>query len=62
MCYLLTSKNSKPSADKELLIYKVIIKSIWTYSIELWGTVAKSHIAKLELLQSIILRTAVNAP
>ncbi|KAF7395709.1 hypothetical protein HZH68_009759 [Vespula germanica] len=34
---------------------------IYIYVIELWGTTAKSHINKMEALQSIILRTMVNA-
>lgn len=56
------SKNSKLNVDNKLLIYKVIIKSIWTYGIELWSMAAKSYIAKVEALQSIIPRTIVNAP
>lgn len=58
----LTSQKSKLSIENKLNIYKTIIKPIWTYGIPLWGTAAKSHITKLETLQSIILRTVVNAP
>lgn len=43
----LTSKNSKLSVDNKLLIYKVIIKPVWTYGIELWVMAAKSHICSL---------------
>lgn len=60
--YWLTCKNSRVNMNNKLLIYKSIIKPIWTYGIEIWGTAAKSHITKLEALQSIILRTIVNAP
>ncbi|CAK9829625.1 Probable RNA-directed DNA polymerase from transposon X-element [Anthophora retusa] len=60
--YWLTCKNSRLNMNNKLLIYKSIIKPIWTYGIEIWGTAAKSHISKLEALQSIILRTIVNAP
>ena len=38
----------------------MIIKPIWNYEIALWA--AKSHIEKMEALQSIILRIIVNAP
>ena len=38
-----------------------MIKAVWTYGIPLWGTAATSHINKLELLQSKILRTIANA-
>ncbi|XP_015438893.1 PREDICTED: RNA-directed DNA polymerase from mobile element jockey-like, partial [Dufourea novaeangliae] len=60
--YYLTGRNSKLSTSNKLLIYKTIIKPIWMYGIALWGTSAKSHIAKMEALQSIILRIIVNAP
>ena len=49
--YWLTSKKLKISLDNKLLIYKTIIKSIWTYGIEMWCMAAKSHIVKLEALQ-----------
>ena len=60
--YWLTSRNYKLSIENKLKIYKTIIKPIWTYGIPLWGTAAMNHINKLELLQSKILRTIVNAP
>ena len=46
----------------KLNIYKTIIKPIWTYGVPLWGTVAMSHINKIEIEQAKILRTIVNAP
>ncbi|KAI4474511.1 hypothetical protein M0804_014816 [Polistes exclamans] len=58
----LTGKKSKLSIKNKLLIYKTIIKPIWTYGLPLWGIAAKSHITKLEVQQSITLRTIVNAP
>nr|KAF7397198.1 hypothetical protein H0235_016735 [Vespula pensylvanica] len=60
--YWLTSKHSKLSSENKLLLYKTIIKPIWTYDIQHWDMAAKSHIQKLESLQAIILRTVVNAP
>lgn len=61
MCWL-TSRKSKLSTENKLKVYKTIIKPIWTYGIPLWGIAAKSHIIKLETIQSQILRTIVNAP
>ncbi|XP_015433586.1 PREDICTED: RNA-directed DNA polymerase from mobile element jockey-like [Dufourea novaeangliae] len=58
----LTNRHSKLSPENKLLIYKTIIKPIWEHGIQLWGMAAKSHIAKIESLQSIVLRTIVNAP
>jgi hypothetical protein len=31
------------SIENKVLIYKVIIKHIWSYGIELWGCASKSH-------------------
>lgn len=43
-------------------MYKTIIKPIWMHGIPLWRTAATSHMNKLELLRSKIIRTVVNAP
>jgi hypothetical protein len=43
------------------LLYKTIIKPIWTYGIELWGCTSKSHIAKMQRSQSKILLMITNA-
>jgi hypothetical protein len=36
--YWLLGRKSKLSTNNKLLIYKVILKPIWTYGIQLWGT------------------------
>jgi hypothetical protein len=33
------------SLANKLLIYKTIIKPIWTYGVELWGCASKSNVA-----------------
>ena len=33
----LIGRNSNLSLENKLLVYKAVIKSIWTYGIELWG-------------------------
>jgi hypothetical protein len=50
------------SLESKVLLYKTIIKPIWTYGIELWGCASKSHIAKMQRTQSKILRLITNAP
>jgi len=45
-----------------LLVYKAVIKPIWTYRIELWGCASKSNAAIIQSSQSKILRTIANAP
>jgi hypothetical protein len=60
--YWLLGRKSKLSTSNKLLIYKAILKPIWTYGIELWGTTSNSNIKILELFQSKVLQLIVNAP
>jgi hypothetical protein len=50
------------STSNKLLIYKTILKPIWTYGIQLWGTACTSNIEILERFQSKGLRMIVDAP
>jgi hypothetical protein len=50
------------SLENKLLIYKTIIKPIWTYGIPLWGTGSNSNIEILQRFQNKVLRSIVNAP
>jgi hypothetical protein len=60
--YWVIGKKSPALLESKVLLYKTIIKPIWTYGIELWGCASKSHIAKLQLSQSKILQMITNAP
>jgi hypothetical protein len=44
----LLGRKSKLSTSNKLLIYKTILKPIWTYGIQLWGTASTSNIDILE--------------
>ena len=33
-----TGRKSQLSLENKLLVYKVILKPVWTYGIQLWGT------------------------
>jgi hypothetical protein len=57
----LLGRNSKLSTSNKLLIYKTILKPIWTYGIQVWGTASNSNIEILELFQSKALRMIVDA-
>jgi hypothetical protein len=61
MYWLLGSK-LKLSTSNKLLIYKTVLKPIWTYGIQLWGTASTSKIEILERFQSNALRMIVDAP
>ena len=60
--YRLLNRKSKLSGENKLLIYKTILKPIWTYGLELWGTAKFSNIKRIQSFQSKVLRTIVNAP
>jgi hypothetical protein len=60
--YWLVGRNSKLSLENNILLYKTIIKTIWTYGVEIWGCASKSNISIIQRSQSKILRTIANAP
>jgi hypothetical protein len=60
--YWLFGRKSNLSTNNKLLIYKAILKPIWTYGIQFWGTTSNSNIEILERFQSRVLRLIVNAP
>ena len=60
--YWLIGRPSRLSIANKLLIYKSIIKPIWTYGIQLWGTAADSNIEIIQRFQSKVLRCITNAP
>ena len=49
--YWIIGRKSKLSLTNKLLIYKIILKPIWTYGIPLWGTAFQSNIEILQRLQ-----------
>jgi hypothetical protein len=60
--YWLLRRKSKLSTSNKLLTYKTILKPIWTYGIQLWGTASTSNTEILEYFQSKTLRMIVVAP
>lgn len=58
--YWLMGRKSRLSLENKLLIYKSILKPIWTYGIQLWGSL--SNIQMFERFQSKVLRMIVDAP
>lgn len=58
----LIGSRSHLSIENKLLIYKCIIKPIWTYGIQLWGTASNTNIKTLQQFQSKTLRKIANAP
>lgn len=60
--YWLIGRQSKLTLANKLLLYKTILKPIWTYGIQLWGTASNSNIEILQRFQNKVLRNIVNAP
>ena len=60
--YWLLTKSSKLPLNNKILIYKDILKPIWTYGIQIWGLAADSNIAIFERFQTKTLRLIANAP
>jgi hypothetical protein len=58
----LLRQKSKLFTSNKLLINKTILKLIWTYGIQLWGTASTSNIDILERFQSKTLHMIVDAP
>ena len=58
----LIGKKSPLSTENKLLIYKAVIKPIWSYGIELWGCASKSNRVIMQRSQSKILTATANAP
>jgi len=59
--YWFIGRKSKLSLENKLLIYKTILKPIWTYGIPLWGTASNSNIEILQIFQNKVLRSIPNA-
>lgn len=60
--YWLLGRNSELSVQNKILIYKQILKPVWTYGIQLWGCTKTSNIKLIQTFQNKILRGIVNAP
>lgn len=60
--YWMIRRPSNLPLESKLLLYKAILKPIWMYGIQLWGTSAHSNIEILQRFQSKVLRMLVDAP
>ena len=44
------------------MLYKAILKPVWTYGTQLWGTASNSKIEILQRFESKTLRSVIDAP
>jgi len=50
--YWITSRKSQLSLANKLLVYKGILKPIWAYGVQLWGSASNINLEILERFQS----------
>ena len=50
------------SIHNKLMLYKQILKPVWTYGIQLWGCTKQSNINIIQRFQNEVLRNTVDAP
>jgi hypothetical protein len=62
--YWLLGRSSALSTHNKLVLYKQILKLVWTYGIQLWRCTKPSNIAVIQRFQNKVLRDRdiVNAP
>jgi hypothetical protein len=60
--YWLLGRKSTLSTSNKRLIYKTILKPIWTYGIQLWSTASTSNIKIPECFQTNAFCKTVDAP
>jgi len=58
----LIGKRSPLSLTNKILIYKTVLKPIWTYGLAIWGCTAASNLAVIQQYQAKTLRQITNAP
>jgi hypothetical protein len=60
--YWILGRKSQLSLENKLLVYKAILKPVWSYGVQLWGKASNSNIDILERFQSKVLRIITEAP
>lgn len=58
----LIGRKSTLTLNNKLLIYKAVIKPVWTYGIQLWGSASNSNLEILQRFQNKVLRQITCAP
>lgn len=56
----LLKRNSGLSVDNKLTLYKIFIRSILTYAIQIWHTASRINMLKVQIVQNKVLRNILN--
>ncbi len=60
--YWILRKKSKLNPETKIAIYKAMIKPIWTYGLQLWGSAKLSNLNIIDRCQTKIIRAILGAP
>jgi hypothetical protein len=60
--YWLLGRNSELSVHNKIILYKQVMRPVWSYGIQLWGCASDSDIQVIERYQNKVLKCIVNAP
>jgi hypothetical protein len=60
--YWLLGRNSELSVHNKLILYKQVIRPVWSYGIQLWGCASDSTIQMIQRYQNKVLICILNAP
>lgn len=60
--YWLLGRTSTLSIYNKLLLYRQILKPIWTYGIQIWGCTCESNKNMIQRFQNKVIRSIVDAP
>ncbi|MGR0202193.1 hypothetical protein [Klebsiella pneumoniae] len=60
--YWLLGRGSQLTIENKLLIYKQVLRPVWTYGIQLWGCTKKTNLNIIQTFQNKVLRSIVDAP
>jgi uncharacterized protein YeeX (DUF496 family) len=60
--YCLLGRNSELSVHNKLTLYKQVIRPVWSYGIQLWGSASDSNIQVIQRYEYKVLKCIVNAP
>jgi hypothetical protein len=62
LLFCLLGSRSKLNMTSKVLLYKTLLRPVWTYGIQLFGAAAKSNLRSIQAFQSNVLRLAASAP
>jgi hypothetical protein len=60
--YWLLGRNSELSIRNKIILYKQVLRPVWSYPIQLWGYASDSNIQVIQRYQNKVLKCIVNAP